>query len=169
MNVTVMPAGSRLGLLDWGKGARLCAVGRAGIGAKRAEGDGLTPLGTWPVRRVLYRADRIAAPRTRLSLAPMADSDGWCDDPADPAYNTHVKHPYPASHERLWRDDSLYDLVAVLGFNDDPVVPGKGSAIFLHVARVDYAPTEGCIAPALDDLLALIAALRPGDTVTVMP
>ena len=169
MNAMVTPAGGRLALLDWGKGARLCAIGRAGIGVKRAEGDGMTPLGIHPVRRVLYRADRIAAPATKLSLAALAPDDGWCDAPGDGAYNTKIKRPYPASHEALWREDALYDLLVVLGFNDDPVVPGKGSAIFLHVARPDYGPTEGCIALALGDLSALVAALQPGDTVTITP
>ena len=153
--------------IDWGKGPRRAAIGRAGIGLKQGEGDGLTPLGTFVVRRVLYRADRMAAPVTRLPLAVLAPDDGWCDAPADPAYNTQIKRPYAASHEALWRDDALYDLIAVLGFNDDPVVPGKGSAIFLHLARPDYSPTEGCIALPRDDLVGLLAALAPGDTVTI--
>ncbi len=167
MNVTVRSVGPQVALLEWGRHAYVCAVGRAGIGVKQAEGDGVTPLGAWPVRRMLYRADRLAAPATRLPLSALAPDDGWCDAPADPAYNTQVKRPHAASHETLWRDDGLYDLLVVLGFNEDPVVPGKGSAIFLHVARADWGPTEGCIALALDDLVALVAALKPGDTVTV--
>jgi L,D-peptidoglycan transpeptidase YkuD (ErfK/YbiS/YcfS/YnhG family) len=142
------------------------AVGRSGIGEKHCEGDGVTPLGTWPVRRVLYRAGKLA-PKTALLAMPIAQNDGWCDAPDDPAYNTQVKLPYSASHERLWRDDDLYDLVVVLGFNDDPVVPGAGSAIFLHVARPDFASTEGCIAFAREDLLAIVAKLASGDTVTI--
>ena len=144
------------------------AVGRCGIGLKRREGDGVTPLGTWPVRRALYRADKLT-PQTVLPAAPIAQDDGWCDAPNDPAYNTQIKLPYAAGHERLWRDDDLYDLIVVLGFNDDPVVSGAGSAIFLHVARPDFGPTEGCVAFALADLMKIVAKLAPGDTVTIKP
>jgi len=153
--------------LDWGAGARVCAIGRGGIGAKSGEGDGVTPVGVFPIRRVLYRPDRVAAPRTNLPVEAIAEDDGWCDAPGDSAYNQPVKLPYPASHERMWRDDHLYDVVVVLGFNDAPVMPGKGSAIFLHVARPDCGPTEGCVALALNDLLAAVEKLAPGDTIRI--
>ena len=143
--------------IDWGGGARPCALGRAGIAVKRGEGDGVTPLGTFPLRRVLYRPDRIARPKSALPVSAIAPADGWCDAPDDPAYNTRIRRPCRASHESLWREDRLYDLVVVVGFNDAPVVPGAGSAIFLHVARPDYAPTEGCVALALADLTRLLA------------
>jgi L,D-peptidoglycan transpeptidase YkuD (ErfK/YbiS/YcfS/YnhG family) len=161
MNLVVTPSG-----LTWN--ARTCrvALGRGGIDFKQHEGDGITPLGTFPFRRVLHRADRVT-PQTRLPRAPLTPRDGWCDAPADPAYNTQIRLPYPASHEALWRADALYDLIVVLGFNDAPVVPGKGSAIFLHVARDDYGPTEGCVALAKDDLIEILAALAPGDTLTI--
>jgi len=145
-----------------------CAVGRGSIRETKAEGDGVTPVGRWPLRRVLYRADRLAAPQTAFPIAPIGPDDGWCDDPADPAYNRPVRLPYPASHERLQRDDGLYDVVVVLGHNDDPVVPGAGSAIFLHVARDDYGPTEGCVALALEDLLRVLREAAPGSAVNVL-
>jgi len=134
------------------------ALGRGGVRADKQEGDGATPAGLLPLRRVFYRADRLAKPRTLLPLEPVARTDGWCDDPAHRAYNTRVALPFEARHETLWRDDPLYDVCAVLGWNDAPVVRGCGSAIFLHVARPDYAPTEGCVALALRDLLAVLAA-----------
>ncbi len=164
MNVIVRPNG-RAATVDWGRGARPAAIGRGGIAAKAREGDGITPLGTLAVRRLLYRPDRLAPPRTALSAAAIAPDDGWCDAPDDPAYNTQIKLPFPAGHEKLWRDDPLYDLVVVLGFNDAPVVSGRGSAIFLHVAGP--GPTEGCIAVTLSDLVELVDALAPGDTVTI--
>lgn len=154
---------------EWrGKPLR-CAVGRGSIGETKTEGDGVTPVGRWPLRRVLYRGDRLAAPETAFPLAPIGPDDGWCDDPGDPAYNRPVRLPYPASHERLQREDGLYDVVVVLGHNDDPVVPGAGSAIFLHVARDDYAPTEGCVALALEDLLRVLREAEPGSAVNVLP
>ncbi|GAN78390.1 hypothetical protein Asru_0808_02 [Acidisphaera rubrifaciens HS-AP3] len=93
-----------------------------------------------------------------MPVEPIAPTDGWCDDPRDAAYNTPVTLPYDASHEALWRADALYDVIGVLGWNDAPVERGRGSAIFLHVARPDYAPTEGCVALAAEDVRAVLAA-----------
>jgi L,D-peptidoglycan transpeptidase YkuD (ErfK/YbiS/YcfS/YnhG family) len=166
MDLRVTAAGCG-GWLDWGAGPRRCAIGPGGIGVKQGEGDGITPRGTFPVREILYRADRLAVPRTRLPARMLAPDDGWCDAAADPNYNRPVKLPYPASAEHLWREDRLYDLIAVLGYNDDPVVPGKGSAIFLHLAREDYTATQGCIALGLEDALAALAQLSPADRVII--
>lgn len=167
MNVIVTRHGAHEALLDWGQGARRAAIGRGGIADKRAEGDGVTPLGTYPLRRVLYRSDRLALPATRLAVAAIMPNDGWCDAPMNPKYNQQVKRPYRAGSEALWRDDHLYDLLVVIGFNDQPVVPGKGSAIFLHVARPAFTPTDGCVAIVLSDLVALVALLAPGDAIAI--
>lgn len=138
-------------------GARLrCAVGRGGIVDDKREGDGGTPRGTWPLRCVLWRPDRVPRPRTQLNALPLAPWDGWCDAPGDARYNSYVPLPYAASCERLWRDDAVYDVIVMLGYNDAPVVDGRGSAIFMHVARDGYTPTEGCVALALPDLLAVL-------------
>lgn len=134
------------------------ALGRGGVRADKSEGDGATPPGVLPLRRVLYRADRVRAPRCAMPLEPLAPDDGWCDDPDDAAYNRPVRLPFSGRHEELWRADGIYDVIGVLGWNDAPAERGRGSAIFLHVARTDYAPTEGCIALALPDLLALLAS-----------
>jgi L,D-peptidoglycan transpeptidase YkuD (ErfK/YbiS/YcfS/YnhG family) len=158
------PEGARL---NWGVGEKRAAIGPAGIAVKGGEGDGITPRGHFPVREIFYRADRIAAPHTPLPLRRIALDDGWCDAPDDPYYNRLVKLPYPASAEHMWREDHLYDLVAVLGYNDDPVLPGKGSAIFLHLAKPDYSPTQGCVALAYGDLLEAIEQLQPGDQVVI--
>ncbi len=146
-----------------------CALGKGGViaSALKKEGDGSSPIGTWPLRRVLYRPDRGPAPTTGLAVQPIAPDDGWCDDAADANYNRPVKHPYPASAEHLWREDGVYDIVVVLGHNDEPVVPGRGSAIFLHLARPDYAPTEGCVGLARADLEALLRLAKPGDAVEI--
>ena len=152
---------------DWGKGPRRCAVGRGGIGEKQREGDGITPVGKWPLRRVLYRADRITAPRTSLPLAPIAPDQAWCDVPGDPNYNRLVHLPYPSLDERLWREDSLYDLIVVVGFNDSPPISGKGSAIFLHLARADYGRTAGCIALSREDLVEAVEQFAPDDCLVV--
>ncbi|MBM3621733.1 MAG: hypothetical protein FJX20_13695 [Alphaproteobacteria bacterium] len=139
-----------------------CALGRGGVRADKREGDGATPLGTFPMRRLWYRADRFEPPSTLgLPARVIRREDGWCDDPASPEYNRPVILPHAARHERLWRDDALYDLVVELGYNDDPIVAGAGSAIFLHVARPDYGPTEGCVAVARVDLLRLLGETGP--------
>ena len=146
-----------------------CALGEAGVvpgGAKR-EGDGASPAGVWPMRQVLFRPDRGPPPATRLSLSPIAAEEGWCDAPGHPDYNRLVRFPHPASAERLWRKERLYDVVVVLGYNDDPVVPYAGSAVFLHLAGAEFAPTKGCVALAAADLLHLLSQARPGDCVRI--
>jgi L,D-peptidoglycan transpeptidase YkuD (ErfK/YbiS/YcfS/YnhG family) len=139
------------------------ALGRGGVRQDKSEGDGATPIGLLPLRRVLYRADLMPPPLlgaalTGLPREPIAATDGWCDDPGHADYNRQVRLPHPARHEELWRRDGAYDLVVVLGWNDAPVQRSRGSAIFLHVARPDLAPTEGCVALALPDLRALLEA-----------
>jgi len=137
-----------------------CAVGRAGIYANKIEGDGTTPTGAFPLRRLLYRPDRLSPPRTGLKATAISAEDGWCDDPDDVAYNRPVPVAYPGHCETLWRHDHRYDLIIILSHNDDPVRKGQGSAIFLHLAgrQTDgsLAPTEGCVALALADLLKIL-------------
>lgn len=145
------------------------ALGRSGVIAAddKREGDGATPTGRYPVRRVLYRADRGAAPQTRLPIRALREDDGWCDAPNDSAYNCAVRLPFTASHERMWREDELYDIVVVLGHNDNPPVPGSGSAIFLHCKRGDYQPTEGCVALDNADVRRFLKQTRPGDHIVI--
>ena len=144
-----------------------CALGRAGLLADKREGDGGTPVGRFPFRRLLYRADRVARIETRLPARHIERDDGWCDDPASPDYNKPVRLPHPARHEKMWLEMPLYDLVVVIGHNDDPVVPGAGSAVFLHVAREDWGPTAGCIAFRREDLLAILAQVTTSDVVRI--
>jgi L,D-peptidoglycan transpeptidase YkuD (ErfK/YbiS/YcfS/YnhG family) len=166
VDIVVTATGSR-GMLRCGGEAYPCALGRSGVSADKKEGDGATPVGCFALRRVFYRADRIAAPKTALPLLGLDPCDGWCDDPADPFYNRPVRLPYAARCEALWRDDGLYDVAVVLGHNDDPVIAGRGSAIFLHVAGPDLASTEGCIALNLPDLTEVLRLLHLGDRLCV--
>jgi L,D-peptidoglycan transpeptidase YkuD (ErfK/YbiS/YcfS/YnhG family) len=134
------------------------ALGRGGVTGDKREGDGATPAGLLPLRRAFYRADRVPRPDCAVPVEPIAPTDGWCDDPSQPDYNRLVRLPHEGSAEELWRQDGLYDLIGVLGWNDAPVQRDRGAAIFLHVARPDYAPTAGCIALALGDLRHILAA-----------
>jgi len=166
MHITVYREGDHH-VADWGQGPRRCAVGRGGVAKKMREGDGITPIGTWPLRHVYYRADRVAVPRCALPLSALAPDDGWCESPDDPDYNRMVKLPHRSSSESMWRTDPLYDIVLVVGYNDAPVFPGLGSAIFLHLARAGFSPTAGCVAMTLPDVLAALAQLAADDRLIV--
>ena len=155
-------AAARRGWLDLGWMRLPCALGRAGTRCRKHEGDGATPIGAWSLGMVLWRADRGRRPVTGLPVCRIRRRDGWCDAPFDRNYNRAVRHPYPASAERLWRDDCLYDVVVVLDYNWRPRIQGRGSAIFVHVARSGLAPTEGCIALAERDLRRLLLRVAPG-------
>lgn len=169
MDITVAKSTDGQHYLTW-NGIRVrCAVGRTGIRLDKREGDGGTPVGAFTLRRVLYRADRLSPPATALPLSVIGRDDGWCDDPAHPDYNRPVKLPFAASHEDLWLDSAVYDIIVVLGHNDDPPVPGLGSAVFFHLTGADYGPTAGCVAVPLADMLPILAAATPGDRMVVTP
>jgi L,D-peptidoglycan transpeptidase YkuD (ErfK/YbiS/YcfS/YnhG family) len=153
VRATLSPAG----MFTIGTETFRAALGFGGIRFDKREGDGATPVGVLPLREVRYRPDRLPTPKSAVPVRPLVASDGWCDDPTHPEYNRSVRLPINASAEALWRDDAVYDIIGVLGWNDDPVQPGRGSAIFLHAARPDYAPTEGCIALALVDLRHILS------------
>jgi L,D-peptidoglycan transpeptidase YkuD (ErfK/YbiS/YcfS/YnhG family) len=155
------------GLARWGGRLMLCAFGRAGIVDHKREGDHATPAGAFVMRRVLYRPDRLEQPQTRLPVARLTPSDGWCDAPSDPDYNQPVRLPHRSSAEPLWRADGLYDLVVVLGCNDAPVVPDRGSAIFLHLAALGFAATEGCVALGRRNLLGVLAEADSASRVVI--
>jgi len=135
-----------------------CALGRGGRSFRKREGDGATPSGVWEAVAVLYRADRVRRPQTALPARPLNPDDGWCDAVGDRNYNRAVRHPYPASAERLWRQDGLYDVIVVLDHNRRPRVQGAGSAIFMHLVKPGYRPTEGCVALSRRDLLLVLVA-----------
>jgi L,D-peptidoglycan transpeptidase YkuD (ErfK/YbiS/YcfS/YnhG family) len=136
-----------------------CALGAGGVREDKVEGDGATPAGEFPLRHIYYRNDRLVLPKVALPARPIGRHDGWCDDPRSDAYNRLVRVPNDWSHEKMWRDDGLYDLVVVVGYNDDPPEGEWGSAIFLHIARADMASTRGCVAFARADLLELAALI----------
>lgn len=160
--VTALSCRSTRGWLCVGPLRYRAALGRSGRKVRKREGDGATPMGCWRILNVFYRADRLRRPQTRLPITRISPLAGWCDAPHDRNYNRQVRLPYPASAERLWRDDHLYDLVVVLDHNQRPRVRGGGSAIFLHIAREGYRPTEGCVALSAKDLVQVVRQLRPG-------
>lgn len=138
-----------------------CAVGRTGVKADKVEGDGATPSGSFKVLKVLYRPDKIDRPETTIPVGELSPDDGWCDEVGDENYNLPVKLLYLRSHEELWRSDDVYDIIGILDYNYPSVTPGKGSAVFLHVARENYSPTAGCVAMSKEDLLAFLKLATP--------
>lgn len=143
------------------------ALGRAGIARIKREGDGHTPAGRFHPVAVLYRADRVARPRTSLPVTPIQPDAGWCDDPADRQYNRAVRLPYPARHEPLWREDGIYDIVLIIDHNLARPQPGAGSAVFIHVATRSYGATAGCVALGRIDLLTLLGRIGIGTTIEI--
>ena len=133
-----------------------CVVGKGGVvkASQKREGDGASPAGTWPVRNVFFRPDRLGPPVTSLPLVPLKPYDGWCDAPDHRLYNRPVSLPFSASHEKLWRDDHVYDVIVELGYNDDP-------------DRTNFEPTEGCIALEQNDLLTLLELMVPGAEIEI--
>ncbi|WP_293860436.1 L,D-transpeptidase family protein [uncultured Alsobacter sp.] len=146
LRVFRLPSDPRRGILVAGALVLPCALGRGGIRRAKREGDGATPAGPLRPMAVRYRPDRTARPRARLPVGAIRPTDGWCDDPRHPRYNRPVPLPFPAGHERLHRADAVYDVVVILDWNMRPAIRGRGSAIFLHLARPGFTPTEGCIA-----------------------
>jgi len=147
----------------------LCTIGRSGAcpAADKREGDGMTPLGVWPIRTILFRQGRsVPSPALQLPWRWVRPGDGWSDGVDDPEYNRPVRHPHGYSAEHIERDDGLYDIIVVLGHNDAPVVSGLGSAIFLHCS-IGEKPTEGCVAMEKARLAALLDQLEPGDAIEI--
>lgn len=159
---------SQTGRLSLGHLSFPCALGRSGKVMRKSEGDGATPIGTFPLRYAFYRSDRMRRPATQLALRRLAPSSGWCDASAHPRYNQFVRHPFPASAERLWRDDQLYNVIVVIGHNDRPRRVSGGSAIFLHIARDGLKPTEGCIALRASDMRKVLARLTPKTRIRIL-
>lgn len=154
------------GLLLAGPIALPCRLGRQGPGAAKREGDGRSPVGRFRLIQAFYRADRQPRPRTHLPLRAIRRDDGWCDDPTDRRYNRPLRLPSPARHERLWREDHLYDVVVDIAWNRGPVRRGRGSAIFLHLAA--GRPTEGCVAVDRAAIRHLLARLGPRTVIEIV-
>ena len=133
-----------------------CALGKAGIGKKREEGDNITPKGSYKLLKLFYRSDRIPNFKTVLKKKRINKKMGWCDDVNNKNYNKLIKLPSSFSHEKLFRKDNIYDLIIPINYNTKKIVKGKGSAIFLHVAKKNYEPTRGCIALKKKDLILLL-------------
>ena len=144
-----------------------CALGKNGIKKKMKEGDFITPRGKYKLIKIYYRPDRIKKINSPLKKVRIKKNMGWCDDVNSKYYNKQIKINDKISHERLYRKDSLYDILVVLNYNLNPIIRGKGSAIFLHVAKKNYSKTQGCIALKRNELLNLVSKIRKNTQIKI--
>jgi L,D-peptidoglycan transpeptidase YkuD (ErfK/YbiS/YcfS/YnhG family) len=156
LSVTRLAGVPGRGRLRCGANVICCALGSRGISHRKREGDGATPAGRFKICKALFRPDRNFRRHYASAATLIRKQDGWCDDPRDGRYNRQVRLPFRSRHETLWRDDGLYDVIIVLDYNLRPRISGRGSAIFLHLARRDLAPTAGCLAISLADMRRLL-------------
>ena len=163
--ITISPSGT----LTFAAKFYRCALGKSGIAIDKTEGDGATPAGTFAIRKILYRPDRLIKPQTSLKVEHLKSNDAWNDDPTHNDYNKKVSLPHDGHTERLWREDNLYNIIVVIGFNDKNIKPSKGSAIFLHVAKPNYKNTRGCVALNQVDLLEVITNPLPPSHIEILP
>jgi L,D-peptidoglycan transpeptidase YkuD (ErfK/YbiS/YcfS/YnhG family) len=144
-----------------------CALGKEGIGKKLKEGDKVTPEGIFKITKVYYRADKIKKIVTDFKKIKIKRDMGWCDDSKSLAYNRQIKLPSKFSHEKLYRTDNIYNLIAVLNYNINPTIKKKGSAIFIHIAKNNYRSTAGCIALKKLDLIKLLKNIRKNTKIKI--
>jgi L,D-peptidoglycan transpeptidase YkuD (ErfK/YbiS/YcfS/YnhG family) len=132
------------------------AIGRAGIRVNKREGDGATPRGVFRLVRLWWRRDRWPRPGSALPTLAIAADDAWCEDPKDRRYNRPIKIRPGSAGDPLRRADALYDFIIEIDHNTRPSIPGRGSAVFVHVARDNFAPTAGCVTLEAKALLQLL-------------
>ena len=144
-----------------------CAVGKRGISIKKKEGDFITPKGTFKIREIFYRKDRVQNLITRLKKTVIRKNMGWCDDPKSKKYNKLIYFPFKHSAEKLYRSENIYDIILVLNFNMNPVKKNKGSAIFIHIAKKGFQPTQGCIALNKSEMIKLVKSIKKNTVVKI--
>ena len=144
-----------------------CSLGKAGIKKKKKEGDQVTPKGIFKVIKIYYRKDKIKKIISPIKKIQIKKNMGWCDDPKSDLYNQQIKLPSKFSYEKLYRKDGLYDIILVLNYNTSPIVKKKGSAIFIHIAKRKFKPTEGCIGLKKNDLIKLLKKIKKNTKIKI--
>jgi L,D-peptidoglycan transpeptidase YkuD (ErfK/YbiS/YcfS/YnhG family) len=144
-----------------------CALGKSGVKKKIVEGDNITPKGTFKIIKIYYRADKIKKIKTLIKKIKIKKDMGWCDDPNSRLYNKQIKLPTKYGHEKLHRNDNLYDLIVVLDYNTNPIMKNKGSAIFLHICKNSYQKTKGCIALKKEHLIEIVSKIKKNTKIKI--
>jgi L,D-peptidoglycan transpeptidase YkuD (ErfK/YbiS/YcfS/YnhG family) len=145
-----------------------CAIGKNGIKKKIKEGDFVTPKGTFALKKVYYREDRIKNLKTKLKKIKIKKFMAWCDDPKSKFYNKQIKLPSRYSYEKLYRNDKIYDIIITLDYNTNPIIKNKGSAIFIHISKRNYKPTAGCIALKKENLMNLLSVIKQDNKIKII-
>ena len=153
--------------LTYGNYKVKCAVGKRGIKRKKKEGDLSTPKGTFQVKKVYYRHDKVKNLKTIFKKIVIRKNMGWCDDTRSNRYNKLIKYPFKYKSEKLFRTDNIYDIILVLNFNMNPIKKDKGSAIFIHVAKSKFSPTKGCVALEKKELRKLLKTLKKNSKIKI--
>ena len=157
---------NKYGLLRYKNLNFRCALGKAGVGKKRVEGDNITPVGIYKIVKIFYRKDRIKKISSKFKLFSINKNMCWCDDSKSKHYNQLIKLPTNYTHEKLYRRDCVYDLILVLNYNIKPIIKNKGSAIFIHVTK-NYKKTAGCVALKKDHLIKLVSKINKSTRVKI--
>ena len=158
---------NKLGYLEYKDLKFKCALGKAGIGNKKIEGDNITPRGIFKIVKIYYRKDRIKKISSEFKLFKIKKKIGWCDDPKSKQYNQSINLPTNYTHEKFYRKDNIYDLILVLNYNIKPIIKNKGSAIFIHIAKRNYKKTKGCIALKKNHLLKLVSVIKKNTKIKI--
>jgi L,D-peptidoglycan transpeptidase YkuD (ErfK/YbiS/YcfS/YnhG family) len=156
------------GYLKYEKFKYRCALGKAGINKKFKEGDNITPAGVFKITKIYYRADKIKNIKTNIKKIKIKKNMGWCDDINSKFYNKEIKIPSQYSHEKFYRKDSIYDIICILNFNTNPISRGKGSAIFIHVAKEKFTNTKGCVALKKEDLIYILTKIKKNTKIKII-
>jgi L,D-peptidoglycan transpeptidase YkuD (ErfK/YbiS/YcfS/YnhG family) len=157
----------RSGYLKYKNVKYRCALGKGGVNKKIREGDNITPKGIFRITKIYYRSDKIKSIKTNINKIKIIKNMGWCDDPISRFYNQEVLLPNKFGYEKLYRKDNLYDLIAVLNYNSNPIIKNKGSAIFIHIAKKSYKKTKGCIALKKKDLIEIITQIKKNTKIKI--
>ena len=136
-----------------------CCIGKNGIKKQKIEGDNSTPKGIFTIGTFYYRKDRVIKPFTLLKTKVIKPNIGWCNDSKKKSYNKEIKIKKMVSHEKLFRKDHKYDYLIVINYNIKRTLPGRGSAIFIHLTK-NYHPTAGCIALKKHDFIILLKLIN---------
>jgi L,D-peptidoglycan transpeptidase YkuD (ErfK/YbiS/YcfS/YnhG family) len=144
-----------------------CALGKGGVKKKTMEGDNITPKGIFKIIKIYYRPDKIKKIKTLIKKIKIKKNMGWCDDPNSRFYNKLINLPTKYSHEKLYRNDRLYDLIVVLSYNTNPIIKNRGSAIFMHIAKNSYKKTKGCIALKKEHLIKIISKIKKNTKIKI--
>ena len=151
------------------KGYKLkCAIGKSGISSAKKEGDLATPKGTFKLGLLYYRRDRIKLPKCKIKKKIIRKNMGWCNDSKSDKYNKEINFPYKYSSEKLYKKENIYDLFLLIKYNTNPIIKKKGSAIFLHISKKNYQPTQGCVAISKKDFLKILSLIDGKTSITII-